>query len=193
MDKNKLQAEIETLKTYGKEAKLLIEKLNSITQEVNNAAEDEISRIKKKIETDLEELSKYVSDDISNTKEINISEYLDKTEENYPVVYLNIQFGQKNYSPNERPSNDTYVRHDIAIVEPCSIYESGTCYADGEWSNSKKEHIEILCRNWDKIIEGAYEKIKEAYKKDTEKKITNAIDSSEKANVRYSALSSIVD
>lgn len=48
--------------------------------------------------------------------------------------------------------------------------------------------IEILCRNWDSILKGAYQKIKEAYRKDTEKKLQETLQMNTEVQVRRSRL-----
>lgn len=72
MNKLDLQAEIRSLQSYRKEAESLIRKMNSVTEKINESANEEISRIKKKIEKDLKELSLYVSEEIYSTKHISV-------------------------------------------------------------------------------------------------------------------------
>ena len=49
MNKLDLQAEIRSLQEYRKEAESLIMKMNSVTEKINESADEEISRIKKKM------------------------------------------------------------------------------------------------------------------------------------------------
>lgn len=205
MSKLDLQAEIRSLQEYRKEAESLILKMNSVTEKINESADEEISRIKKKIEKDLKELSLYVSDEIYPTKHISVSEFVEKDKEGkYPTAHFSMQFGYDAYPVD---CEKGVAKYKIAIVEDCHSYSA--IYADGLWaddfpgiakmrrfgkndngeSRDIKDVIDILCRNWDSVLDGAYTKIKEAYKKDTEKKLENAVKASEDANVRYSRLS----
>ena len=205
MNKLDLQAEIRSLQSYRKEAESLIRKMNSVTEKINESANEEISRIKKIIEKDLKELSLYVSEEIYSTKHISVSEFVEKDKEgNYPTAHFSIQFGYEAYPVD---CEKGVAKYKIAIVEDCHSYSA--IYADGLWaddfpgiakmrrfgkndngeSRNINDVIDILCRNWDAVLDGAYSKIKEAYKKDTEKALKNAVKASENANVRYNRLS----
>lgn len=204
MNKLDLQAEIRSLQEYRKEAESLIMKMNSVTEKLNESADEEISRIKKKIEGDLKELSLYTSEEIYSTRHISVSEFVEKDKKGkYPTAHFSIQFGGDAYPVNREQGVAKYT---IAIVEDCHSYSA--IYADGLWaddfpgiakmrrfgkndngeSRNINDVIEILCRNWDAILDGAYTKVKEAYNQDTEKKLKNAVKTSENANVRYSRL-----
>lgn len=199
-EKTRLQAEIKAMQKYREEAKELIEKLNMSTKDVNVSADMEIERIKKRIEMDLAELSQYVSDDIYGTRSISVSKYVEKSGE-YPLAHFKIQFGEKSYSVNESVGVTEYK---IAIVENCHSYAA--VYADGLWADNYPEvarHkrwgkertintvIEILCRNWNEIINGAYAEIKRAYKEDTERKLKDTLQKQENSVLRYETLSTV--
>lgn len=197
-EKTRLQAEIKAMQKYREEAKELIEKLNISTKDVNESADMEIERIKKRIEVDLVELSQYVSDDIYGTRNISVSKYVEKDGE-YPLAHFEIRFNGKPYSVNESVGVTEYK---IAIVENCHSYAA--IYADGLWGDNYpdvarhrrwgKERtintvIEILCRNWNEIINGAYAEIKRVYKEDTERKLKDTLQKQENSVLRYETLS----
>lgn len=201
MNKLDLQAEIRSLQEYKKEAESLILKMNSVTEKINESADEEISRIKKIIEKDLKELSLYVSEEIYSTKHISVSEFVEKDKEGeYPTAHFSIQFGYDAYPVD---CEQGVAKYEIAIVEDCHSYSA--IYADGHWADEYpnvarlrnygrdkniQTVIEILCRNWDSILEGAYQKIKEAYRKDTEKKLQETLQENTEVQIRRSRLNS---
>ncbi|MEE1256269.1 MAG: hypothetical protein UHN47_07125 [Lachnospiraceae bacterium] len=203
-EKEKLQIEIKAMQKYREKANELIEKLNMSTREVNASADMEIARIKKRIEKDLIELSQYVSNDIPSTKRISLSHYVEKQKKDnreYPIAHFKIYFDGKPYSVNESVGVTEYK---IAIVEECHSYAA--VYADGLWADNYPEVArrrswgkdmninnvtEILCRNWNEIINGAYTEIKRAYKEDTEKKLKDTLQKQENSVLRYETLSGI--
>ena len=201
MRKNELQVEIKTLREYQNEAESLIEKINSTTEKMESDITIDIERIKKQIVEDLNEMSTYVSPDIYATRSISVSDFVERDEKgSYPLAYFSIKFGQKIYSMD---SNTGLTQYEIAIMEDC--YSFSAIYADGHWADeylnvaSKRNYgrgkniqiiIEILCRNWDSILEGAYQKIKEAYRKDTEKKLQETLQKNTEVQVRLSRLNS---
>ena len=199
--KTKLQAEIKAMQKYREEANDIIEKLNKSTSTVNASADKEIKRIKKRIAKDLEELRQYVSDDIYKTKTISLYNYVEKDDDGYPQASFEIYFDGKPYSVN---SSVGVTEYKIAIVEKRSSYSA--VYADGMWADDYPDAarqknwgknynvnsiIEILCRNWPEMINGAYEEIKQAYKKDTEQKLNESLKKQEASMLRYESLSKI--
>lgn len=200
MSKKKLQAEIKAMQKYREEAKELIEKINISTKETNKEIKEEIKRIKKQIEEDLNELVQYTSKEVPCTITINVYKYIEKDEEGYPKAHFEIQFGRKQYGI----ADTNPIECKIAIVEKFSSY--APVYGDGLWaddypetakkrrwgkSNSINEVIEILCRNWDSIINGAYEEIKKAYKEKTEYQIKEALKKQEETILRHETLSNV--
>lgn len=203
-EKKKLQVEIKAMQTYREEANELIEKINMSIKDVNASADMEIERIKERIEKDLVELSQYISDDIYSTKRISLSKYVEKQKSDsgeYPIAYFEIYFDGESYSVNESVGVTEYK---IAIVENCHSYAA--VYADGLWADNYPEVarcknwgkgrtintvIEILCQNWNEIINGAYIEIKRAYKEDTEKKLKDTLQKQENSVLRYETLSGV--
>lgn len=203
MQKNDLQAEIKSLQEYRKEAEILIEKINSVTAKMESDVVNDIERIKKQIVKDLKELFSYVSPDIYKTRSISVKDFVERDEKgSYPLAYFSIEFGQKIYSMD---SSTGVTQYEIAIMEDCHSYSA--VYADGHWADEYpnvarlrnygrnkniQTVIEILCRNWDSILEGAYQKIKEAYQEDTEKKLLEALQENTEVQVRRSRLNSTI-
>ena len=201
MRKNELQIEIKTLREYRNEAESLIEKINSTTEKMESDITIDIERIKKQIIEDLNEMASYVSPDIYATLNISAGDFVERDEsECYPLVHFSINFGQKIRSMD---SDTGFTQYEIAIMEDCHSFSA--IYADGHWADeypnvaSKRNYgrdkniqtvIEILCRNWDSILEGAYQKIKEAYRKDTEKKLQKTLQKNTEVQVRRSRLNS---
>ena len=202
--KAKLQAEIKVMQKYREEADALINKMNASTEKVNISAEMEIKKIKERIEKDVLELKQYISDDVYSTRKISLYNYVEKEKGSngeYPIAHLEIQFREKVYSIDSDTGLEEY---EIAIVETCHSYSP--VYADGHWADEfpnvvRKRRwgkdrnvtavIEILCRNWNDIINGAYAEIKRAYQNDTESKLKKALNAQEKAVLRYEALSNV--
>ena len=199
MQKNDLQAEIKALQEYRREADILIGKINSVTAKMESDVVNDIEKIKKQIVKDLKELFSYVSPDIDATQSISVKDFVERDENgSYPLAYFSIKFGQKIYSMD---SNTGLTQYEIAIVE--DRYTDSAIYADGHWAdeypNSARQRnygrdkniqtvVEVLCRNWDSILEGAYQKIKEAYRKDTEKKLQETLQKNTEVQVRRSRL-----
>lgn len=199
MQKKDLQTEIKALQEYRKEAEILIEKINSVTAKMESDVVNDIERIKKQIVKDLKEMFSYVSPDIYETQSISVRDFVERDGKgSYPLAYFSIKFGQKIYSMD---SNTGLTKYEIAIVE--DRYTNSAIYADGHWAdeypNIARQRnygrdkniqtvVEILCRNWDSILEGAYQKIKEAYRKDTEKKLQETLQKNTEVQVRRSRL-----
>ncbi|MBT9841474.1 hypothetical protein [Blautia sp. MCC283] len=199
MNKNDLQTEIKALQEYRREAESLIEKINSVTKKMENDVVNDIEKIKKQIAEDMNEMFSYVSPDIYETQSISVRDFVERDEKGtYPLAYFSIKFGQKIYSMD---SNTGLTPYEIAIMEDCYSYSA--IYADGHWADEypnvarQKNYgrdkniqtvIEILCRNWDSILKGAYQKIKEAYRKDTEKKLQETLQMNTEVQVRRSRL-----
>ena len=176
MQKNDLQAEIKSLQEYRKEAEILIEKINSVTAKMESDVVNDIERIKKQIVKDLKELFSYVSPDIYKTQSISVRDFVERDEKgSYPLAYFSIKFGQKIYSMD---SNTGLTQYEIAIMEDCHSYSA--IYADGHWAdeypNVARQRnygrdkniqtvIEILCRNWDSILEGLTRKSRKPIRK----------------------------
>ena len=200
MDKKNLQAEIKAMQEYRKEAEELIEKMNHSVTELNRSSEKTIEQIKKQIEQDLEELSHYVSDEIYKTKDIPLSEFIERSpNEDYPVCYFSIVFNQKAYRIDKADFNQEH--YSIAIVVSISNFP---IYADGKWgdafpdvANTRNwgsdrdinDMIEILCRNWPALLEGAYKTICDAYKSNTELKLQDTMEKSVNARIKYEKIS----
>ena len=124
-------------------------------------------------------------------------DFVEKNEKGYCAIALKIEFGQKSYSVD---CNTGLTEYKIAIVEDGFSYSA--IYGDGLWADDYPnvarlrrfkrkniyETIEVLCRNWDSILEGAYTKIKEAYQNDTEEKLKLTLTKLEDVSVRYSKL-----
>lgn len=199
MQKNDLQAEIKALQEYRREADILIGKINSVTAKMESDVVNDIEKIKKQIVEDLKELFSYVSPDIDATQSISVKDFVERDENgSYPLAYFSIKFEQKIYSMD---SNTGLTQYEIAIVE--DRYTNSAIYADGHWAdeypNIARQRnygrdkniqtvVEILCRNWDSILEGAYQKIEEAYRKDTEKKLQETLQKNTEVQVRRSRL-----
>lgn len=199
MNKNDLQTEIKALQEYRKEAESLIEKINSVTERMESDVASDIERIKKQIVEDLNEMSSYASPSIYETQHISVRDFVERDEKGYyPLAYFSIEFGQKIYSMD---SNSGVTQYEIAIMEDCHSYSA--IYADGHWADEYpnvarlrnyggnkniQTVIEILCRNWDSILEGAYQKIKEGYRKDIEKELKSTLQKNSEMQVRRSRL-----
>ena len=200
MKKNELQVEIKTLREYRNEAESLIEKINSTTKKMESDITIDIEKIKKQIVEDLNEMVSYVSPDIYATQIISAGDFVERDEsECYPLAHFSINFGQKIRSMD---SDTGFTQYEIAIMEDCHSFSA--IYADGHWADeypnvaNKRKYgrdkniqtvIEILCRNWDSILEGAYQKIKEVYRKDTEK-LQKTLQKNTEVQVRLSRLNS---
>lgn len=201
---SKIQSEIKAIQKYREEANKLISKINASVEKVNLSSEDQIKKIKKKIEKDLQELRQYASDGIYRTCRINLGKYVEKKPDtDYPLAYFEIVLnGVANI--HDVDSDAGVSKYNVAIVESCHSY--APVYADGHWADEYPntarirnwgknrnitEVIEILCRNWDSIIAGAYEEIKLAYQKDTEKQLEEALEQEEKAIIKHDALSAV--
>ena len=202
MRKNVLQTEIKALQEYRNEAESLIEKINSTTEKMESDITINIERIKKQIAEDLNEMVSYVSPDIYATLNIPLGDFVERDEEgNHPLANFFINFERRICSMD---SDTGLTQYKIWIVEDCYSFSS-TIYANGHWANeypnvaSERNYgqgkniqtiIEILCRNWDSILEGAYQKIKEAYQKDTDTKLLETRQKNTEVQVRLSRLNS---
>ena len=200
---SKIQSEIKAIKKYREEANELIKRINNSVSEINSSSEMKIKVIKEKIAADVTELKTYMSEDIYTTKSISLYNYVEKEKSAngdyyYPLANFIIRFNCKCYSIDHEAIQSEY---GIAIIENCHSY--APIYADGHWADEfpdiasvrnwgKQRNvidlIEILCRNWNKIIEGAYTEIKLAYQKDTENKLHSTLKTEEDALIRYNAL-----
>ena len=201
---SKIQSEIKAIQKYREEANKLISKINTSVEKVNLSSEEQIKKIKKKIEKDLQELRQYTSKDIYNTCRISLRDYVEKEPgTDYPLACFEIVLNGVS-SVYDIDSNAGVTKYDIAIKERC--LSNSPVYADGHWADeypdiaksrkwgnnrSANDIIEILCRNWDSIIAGAYEEIKLAYQKDTEKQLKGALEQQEKAITKHDTLSAV--
>ena len=150
----------------------------------------------------LQELRQYTSKDIYNTCRISLRDYVEKEPgTDYPLACFEIVLNSV-ANIHDVDSDAGGSKYNVAIVESCHSY--APVYADGHWADEYPntarvrnwgknrnitEVIEILCRNWDSIIAGAYEEIKLAYQKDTEKQLNEALEQEEKAITKHDALS----
>lgn len=193
MSKIDLQAEIKAIQEFGKEAENLINKMNASAEKINEASDLEVQRIKKQIERDLDELSLYISERV----DIDVSRAVEKNKNGYPLERFEIVSGYTCHSIDCLNEKSVYR---IAIIESC--YPYGTLYADGHWADEFPDVtqlrerrydinsiIEILCRNWDFILEEVYKGLKFVYRREIEEKLKTAVARGGQANIRYSRLS----